>query len=359
MSSITDQDGNIRQLLRSTHVGQEVFRPSDECKPRWAMDTHGARLLIKPCSGDISLCGDYCPQCRPDRMIYFSHRDCWKVARVSSSSQVVGLTWSRLAVQTRPFEISSLANTRRCFEPFLRGNNPDMPILNLVPADSSLFHANTPLAKLLSKICTLAPELQLQIMGFLKDTMFSSLLLTKIFVSEMLPRLGPQSGWTMQPKTIPLHLGAELDKSSGIILSSRSVNIRGRSYLHSLTLGPLENSMSYIHIANKTIRGLQFSLGRFGLRGVRILYEDKTCSLWLGDSSFSWIGIVYCCDLSKLNIIADVSYILKHRLKQPSSCSIFFFIAKVRAGIYLELLVLIRASYRSYGLSVSRCKQEL
>lgn len=235
-------------------------------------------------------------------MAYFAHMDCWKLA--SSTTRISSLDWSRLAVQTRPFEI-------RCYDPAFEANihrdDPCTPVLaSLDPNDTSLFDADTPLASLLSRIRTLSMEIQLQIFALVKGTMFASLLQTKIFVSSMLPRLGPRSAWTILPKSLALRAGLDEGNRSSR-LTCQSMYIMGRSYLSKLALGWLENPTSHIDIADKAIQGVQFALGRFGLRGVRILYMDGTNSPWLGESSFSWTGTIPCSDLSMLNLVKDVS----------------------------------------------------
>lgn len=181
---------------------------------------------------------------------------------------------------------------------------PDIPILASVAEDSSLFHASTPLARLLADIRTLPAEIQIQIMDLVKGTLFASLLQARTLASEMLPRLRPSSTWTILPSVKPLQVNAEEDRSS---LSCCSTSILGQSHLSELALGQLEGSASRVPIADRAVRGLQFALGRFGLRGVRISYEDGSYSSWLGESSSCWVGTVRCSDLSQLNVIADVS----------------------------------------------------
>jgi hypothetical protein len=88
------------------------------------------------------------------------------------------------------------------------------------------------------------------------------------------------------------------------------ISIMGRPYLTALVHGQLENSTSSIPISRKPICGLQFALGRFGLQGVRVSYQDGSHSLWLGTSSACWIGTVYSSDLSKLSVVKDVSDVL-------------------------------------------------
>lgn len=83
----------------------------------------------------------------------------------------------------------------------------------------------------------------------------------------------------------------------------------GRPYLSDLALEPLKESAAQVIIANIGIRGLQFALGRFGLRGIRISYEGGSFSPWLGDPASCWVGTVRCSDLSKLNVVTNVSYL--------------------------------------------------
>lgn len=181
---------------------------------------------------------------------------------------------------------------------------PGIPILASVADDSSLFHASTPLARLLADTRTLPAEIQIQIMDLLKGTLFASLLQAKALASEMLPRLRPCSTWTIQPDVKPLGVNAEENSST---LSCRSTSILGQSHLSELALGQLEGSASRVPVANRAVRGLQFALGRYGLRGVRISYQDGSYSSWLGECSSCWVGTVRCSDLSQLNVIADVS----------------------------------------------------
>lgn len=299
------EDGSVKQQLSSTHVDclesydiSYLTLPTAYYTPFWEENSLLEKLSLQEC-GHQTLCGDYCRDGRPDCMVYLAHRDCWKVA--FSSHRWSSLDWSRLAVQTRPFEIRSW---RQEDQIVLCHDDPVTPILGSVAPDSSLFYEGTPLGSLLARVRTLPTELQFQIMGLLRGTMMASLLQTKIFVSELLPFLRSESTWAMQPKPEALQVAG--DESSGI-LSCRSTSIMGRHYLRDLTLGRPKGSGSHIPIAKQAVRGVQFALGRCGLRGIRISYEDGSSSPWLGESSSCWIGAVRCCDLSRLKVVADVS----------------------------------------------------
>jgi hypothetical protein len=299
------EDGSVQQQLRSTHVqsmecyDREELEPSSTYRtPFWEKNPLLRKLRVQEYVQQ-TLCGDYCSDVQPDGMVYLSHRDCWKVA--FSSHRWSRLAWSRLAVQTRPFEIRCWRKKNQiavCHE------DPVTPTLGSVPPDSSLVRGSTPLASLLASIYTLPLELQFQIMGLLKGTMFASLLQTKTFVSEMLPLLRSGSSWTIRPRIEPICVDGDEGRS---ILSCHTISIMGRPYLRGLTLGQPTGSGLHIPIAKKAVRGVQFALGRFGLRGIRILYGDGSSSPWLGDSSCCWIGAVRCYELSKLKVVADVS----------------------------------------------------
>lgn len=303
-------DGSIRQQLRSTHLQKTKLRYPNKIR-FWSSNALTKELLIEPCDRQ-TLCGHYCPSCRPDRMVYLSHRDCWKVA--SSSFHLTFSDWSRLATQTRPFEI-------RIYDDDDVAGYHDYPgriVLPSMPPHNELLRRGTPLGELFLKICLLPVELQIQIMGLLKGTMVASLLQTKQYVSELLPLLRDRSSWTLMPKRKPLGISREASKVS---LYCHRMDIMGQPYLSNLALEPLKGPTAHIDVANITIRGLQFALGWFGLRGIRISYEDGSFSPWLGDSTSCWVGIVRCSDLSELNVVSNVSYseVIRNGRPKPST----------------------------------------
>lgn len=292
------QDGSVRQQLRSAHIQKTKLRYSSKMR-FWSSNALAKELSIQPCDRR-TLCGDYCPHCRPDRMVYLSHRDCWKVAFSDSHMKVAD--WSRLATQTRPYEIVHVRHK----DSVGCDDYQSRTVLPPMPPDPDQLQRGTSLGGLLSKVRFLPTEIQFQIMGLVKGTMVASLLQAKAFVSELLPRLRARSNWTLQPETKALRVGCD---ESSVALSCCSTYLMGRSYLSDLALRPLKESTAQVVVANIAVRGLQFALGRFGLRGVRISYDDGSFSPWLGDSTSCWVGTIRCSDLSKLNIVANVSYL--------------------------------------------------
>lgn len=169
----------------------------------------------------------------------------------------------------------------------------DYPGRTVLPS-MDLLRSGTPVGRLLSKVSCLPAEIQFQIMGLLKGTMVASLIQTETFVSELLPHLHNQSSRKLHPQREPLQAGRE---GSNVSPYCRTTEIVGKPYLSRLALTPcaLEGSAARLVVAKTAVRGVQFALGWFGLRGIRILYKDGSFSPWLGDSTSScWIGTVRC-----------------------------------------------------------------
>ncbi|KAB5516972.1 hypothetical protein GE09DRAFT_1262892 [Coniochaeta sp. 2T2.1] len=68
-----------------------------------------------------------------------------------------------------------------------------------------------------------------------------------------------------------------------------------------------EDAPLCLEIGTGAIRGLQVAVSRHGLRALRILYESSPPSLWLGDPSESWTGIVQGSDLGKPMLLDDIT----------------------------------------------------
>lgn len=237
--------------------------------------------------------------------MFYAHRCCWKVANAPVLNDP--LVWLRFAFQTRPFENWPIYDQSQEFhtqdEP---STEPPPPSFNLgtndlLPFDGRLFDGTTEFGRLVSKLSKMPLEIQFQVTKRLDLTIFLSLLKTKTLVTQLLPQIIEST--TMKPETRTLDNDGSLNS---IHVSYR--NIMGTSYLAAIgfkTDGG--GAASSISVADHDVRGVQFSLGRFGLRGIRVLYEDDNCSPWLGESSSSWIGVACGRDLSRLRVVADVS----------------------------------------------------
>lgn len=245
-----------------------------------------------------------CAQNNPDQVIFYAHRCCWKIANVPVLNDPLVLL--RFAFQTRPFEnwpIDRQSQELRSQDD--PSKEPPPPVFNvgttdLLPLDGHLFDDSTELGRLMSRLGSTPLEVQTEVTKQLSLTLFLSLLKTKTLVDQLLPLV--RESTTTKPRV----------RTPGTDGSFNSIhvchrNIMGTSYLAALGFKREcgEEGVS-IPVANRKVRGVQFSLGRFGLRGICVLYEDETCSPWLGEPSPGWIGVVYGRDLSRLRVIADV-----------------------------------------------------
>lgn len=174
--------------MRSTHIQKTKLRYPNKMR-FWSSNSLAKELSIQPC-GLQTLLGDYCPDCRPDRMVYPSHRDCWKVT--FSSSHLIFSEWSRFPLQTRPFKIRTYYSSVGCHD-----YTGTAVVLSLPTTNADLLQGGTPLEEILVKVRHLPAVLQLQIMSLLKGTMVTSLLQAKTFISELLPCLRARSNWTL------------------------------------------------------------------------------------------------------------------------------------------------------------------
>lgn len=242
----------------------------------------GSPRFVRFCtpSGRMGL---YCKTCTPDRIIFLAHRDCWKVVNrpvLISSRQLL-----RLAQHTRPLA------------PRQNEDAHDRDLSHQTHLDQ--FDVGTPLGRLLRGVSRRLPrELQGYILDYLGGSFFASLLKARIIVPPLLCRLNPCN--SVEWRTIGGGTVATTTR-----LYARSLNLLGRAYLTGI--GVNQTEAVSVPITTTNVRGLQYALGEFGLRAVRILYEDKSCSPWLGDPSCTWLGTTMGRDLNTLYALADVS----------------------------------------------------
>lgn len=296
----TASDGSVRALLEATHVHSIWSEPT---KPRWATDALGSKHLVRFCDYALDR-ATFCDQNDPDRVIFYAHRCCWKVANIPVLSDPLVLL--RFAFQTRPFDNWSMYHQSHEFyaqdDPSAEPLPPlfDLGTHDLLPFDGHLFNGTTELGRLVSRLSNLPLEIQFEVTKRLDLTLFLSLLKAKTLVTQFLPQIYKST--IMKPKShIPV-TGGSFNR-----IFARYRNIMGSSYLAEIGFrGDGDGGVSSISVSDRNIRGIQFSLGRFGLRGIRVLYEDETHSPWLGDSSSCWIGVARGRDLSRLRVVADV-----------------------------------------------------
>lgn len=65
----------------------------------------------------------------------------------------------------------------------------------------------------------------------------------------------------------------------------RTVQLFDQGYIREVGFNETADDLRSISLQSGEIRGMRFALGRFGLRGLRILYADGSMSSWLGSTS--------------------------------------------------------------------------
>ena len=80
----------------------------------------------------------------------------------------------------------------------------------------------------------------------------------------------------------------------------------GRDYLRDICLDGGNDADLSLNIHQSAIRSNRFAIDHHGLRGIRIIYPDRTESPWLGTGKDCWYGEAHGCDLALLSVIKDV-----------------------------------------------------
>ncbi len=211
----------------------------------------------------------------PDQLLFFAHICCWRA--VSQQYPLSTLHLYKLAQQTRPI---------LCFEK-TRLLSVQLPNQNL---------ADTDLASLLFRVNSLPLELQREVLQFLSCHLTSSLiqaLQTATFLKRITRKGSSQ-------KTVGLLHG------NAAQLRGSTISMFGETCLHRIhfTPEPSKGGLS-ISIQTGAIRGVQFSLGIYGLKAVRMVYWDGSSSPWLGEPGTGYCGTVHG-SLDLLTLVYDV-----------------------------------------------------
>ena len=286
----------VRNLIHHARASYEVqdgckqFTPS--CKKFTRYHTNTGVLFTHPSASAG----------QPEDAVFVAHSACWKVAQRS------GVSSARLydfAASTTPLS------------PWARNAHAPIFVSELVGA----LNHGTPLGGLLVEMAGRLPEeLHREIMGEVEDHVVSLLRHGKTSGEEynvlqnepgvLFTRLA-----TVQGSALPLihrglqdahsHVpGKDSDELQTIYI--RTVELFGQSYLSEVGFnGTVGNAMS-VPVRSEDIRAVRFALGRFGLRGLRVLYADGSSSSWLGSTSGCWIGNVEGYSLRDLEVLAEV-----------------------------------------------------
>ena len=260
-----------------------------------------------------------CGHCTPNKAVFFAHADCWGIVKHHGISDT---KLYQFAVQTQPLV------------PW-RGEHPHNRLWGLSRCAKSL-SSETSLGKLLTEIFRrLPPEVvQEHIVAYLHrsgadtkrrchrvsntaesrlrhwvdvdqyetilkagDILFLQLAVVESQVVPVLQEIHTKAdGSNFHPlrSLTPMASPPDSLEMPIEILYARVRELFGRTYISELGCDGEGNSegLLSIQLLPGVITGLRFALGRFGLRAVRILYDDGSRSSWLGDPSGCWFGNV-------------------------------------------------------------------
>ena len=249
--------------------------------------------------------GENCGYCFRVQTPFFSHLECWKVAKKHGFETA---RLYRFACRTQPLA------------PW-RGDQPHVRIWG-IPSLTRLINTETALGRIIADISRLPLELQCKIMldleqdstdlyehdryGIEKAAVFKCRAdsFTRLATVELetVPLLRH-----IDPKVHPLpHVIHPTTRGSVSTLCINTRNIFGRDYISGIGFNQSGEDLISVQVLSQNIKGLRFALGRFGLRGIRILYSDGSCSPWLGDPSGSWFGHAEGSSFDNLIFVEDV-----------------------------------------------------
>ena len=92
-------------------------------------------------------------------------------------------------------------------------------------------------------------------------------------------------------------------------LTAEWVEIHNHTYmleLHETDEEPCDPDCDADSLIVRPLRGIKFALGKYGIRGLRLLYKDLTLSPWLGSTTHCTFGTILGSDIIGLRIRRDV-----------------------------------------------------
>lgn len=270
--SDADTVQELPSSLRAARVAHSLDRCYEKIRPELEVD--GAQLCFFP----------RCPGRDEQRPVHVAHLPCWAVGR-----QVHGSLRALFA----------LARTTRQIFPLRHLSGQDVRVT--LP---DWEYDESPLGELLRAVATRLPvEVRNVILSTVCDGNYSSgpliMSLSRAFaVTQPYRRAVTASALPVWEKVASR---APLDR-----ISIETSSVLGVACISEVRPGGLESGGSIL-LRGVGVRGMRFALHPYGLRAIRVLYDDGSMSPWLGSTNASWFGEVHGTDLSQLHVLRDVS----------------------------------------------------
>ena len=243
---------------------------------------HPHALRLDSDTDRIKLCwSSWCSADHVLEPLFIAHKPCWAVARASHD---------RLATL---FHIAH--NTRQMFPPLPRFWA--RPVSRISPPAGG--YGDTPLGELLGAIARRLPvELQDAISTCLDTQMIGSIArASKTATFKLKDQEYEMPWWHAVPYKAP-----------ATSLNAKTSHLFGLLYISKLSFN--EPGDISIPLESAGVRGFRFAIDSYGLRAIRVLYDDQSTSPWLGDPQSSWYGEIFGSNLEELSVISDVSILI-------------------------------------------------
>lgn len=267
--------GTVQELpssLRAFRVLHTLDRCYDEILPELEVD--GAQLCFFP----------GCPGRDEERPVHVAHLACWAVGRQVHGSLRALFALARTTRQIFPLRKLSGRDVRLTLPDWEYDESPLGELLHAVATRLPVEVCNV----ILSTICDENEDSGPMVMSLSRASAVIPPYLCAVTDSAL-------PVWKKVPVRGTID-GISIETSSvlGVVCISE-VRLGGRDSGGSVTLRGVG------------VRGIRFALHSYGLRAIRVLYDDGSMSPWLGSTNASWFGEVHGTDLNKLCVLGDVS----------------------------------------------------
>ena len=221
-------------------------------------------------------------------ILYLTHRCCWEIARLQLGD--VLSNHALFAIGQRTYPVLPLEDSRH--GPESLGAFPD---LEKIATDTTL-------GQLLHGISLLPLEIQHIIATHVARDQVLSLSRACHTAKLYLRPTSSRSSARVETIEVP---------SSIKSLHICTVYIFGSSYLDNIGFNCLKESDS-VAVDDRPIIALQFAIGTYGLRAIRVVYDDESWSPWIGNhDSRCWYGSLPTRNLLGLRMLRDVRIVTK------------------------------------------------
>lgn len=243
---------------------------------------HKSRFSWRDCSKpDVPHCDEH------HRLAHCLHIRCWKLVNLTPIRQNLN---------------QSIYNLRKCTEPLYRSTEARLRrfqyYLNDIVATPKASVNSSTIGSLLSFISRLPAEIRTRIADQSQDSTLARQLAIRQQSQDLLKCI---STVVSRPGSIRIPLDVDTK-----FLTARWINLYGEQYMFELVTSS-EDTLSPNTVSVQPLRGIKFAVGLYGIKALKLLYQNESESDWLGKTTSSYIGTSYGTDITGLLMLQDVS----------------------------------------------------